>query len=307
MEVKVYTLLHAENNPKTKNTHGGLQVTGEIFATYDEAANKMDIDFKFMKTLCEGTAADRVLTSSLEGNHASISFESSAGRFSFLWVINEYILSVPLGINTKLGFLDVKVNSGDLDHPGITVSANIEGQTIDLALVEYCADEADIPDPKIITRVWGDALEEDYTDRIIHRLPFFEDWTYITGKEKNSGTVDDLVSFVYCAQCGSYMLVRSHTSKCPKCGNNDLDCIDTGLKGIPFPDVMNEMTRRGFFYKKAVLPNGWCVITYDRDGNSKATFVKNSELECARLCVAQMKMGYPAPTVWYNNVRIEGY
>ena len=60
----------------------------------------------------------------------------------------------------------------DPDHPGIYVDLRRTGAGADmpLALIEYAADEGDLPEgqPNIITRVWGDAAREDYTYRAAH-------------------------------------------------------------------------------------------------------------------------------------------
>ncbi len=52
---------------------------------------------------------------------------------------------------------------------------------------------------------------------------------------------------------------------------------------------------------------GWTVITYDRHGNRSKEIKEETELECAKVCVAQLRMGYPAPTVWFNGERVFGY
>lgn len=53
--------------------------------------------------------------------------------------------------------------------------------------------------------------------------------------------------------------------------------------------------------------NEWSVRGYRKDGSLKEEKTMDSELDCAKYCVAQLRMGYPAPTVWHNGERIEGY
>jgi len=52
---------------------------------------------------------------------------------------------------------------------------------------------------------------------------------------------------------------------------------------------------------------GWVVKTYDKQGNRVAEIKKDNELECAKLCIARLRNGYPAPTVWHNGKRVAGY
>lgn len=61
----------------------------------------------------------------------------------------------------------------DSQHPGVYVDLRRPGTECDLplALVEFSADDADFPDgdQNIITRVWGNARQEDYTMRTVHQ------------------------------------------------------------------------------------------------------------------------------------------
>ncbi len=77
-----------------------------------------------------------------------------------------------LRVETPLGAILVRVNE-DPDHPGIWIDLRRPDadQDMQLAMVEFCRDEGDRPDgePNIITRVWGDGEQEDYTCRIVHQ------------------------------------------------------------------------------------------------------------------------------------------
>lgn len=83
-------------------------------------------------------------------------------------------------VETSLGTI-ISQSSLDPDHPGIYIDLQKEegGPQMALALVELCADEADQPEakPKLITRVWGDGEQDEYTVRIIHENieAFFEE------------------------------------------------------------------------------------------------------------------------------------
>ncbi len=72
-------------------------------------------------------------------------------------------------VKTPLGDI-VAEASTDSDNPGVWVSLHQDGEDYEptLALVEYTATEADREDPQLITRVWGDGQQEDYTDRVVH-------------------------------------------------------------------------------------------------------------------------------------------
>lgn len=76
-----------------------------------------------------------------------------------------------VGVETPLGTIVVKT-ALDSEHPGVYIDLRRKGCECDmpLVLVEYCGDEADKPDGEknIITRVWGNAGQEDYTERVVH-------------------------------------------------------------------------------------------------------------------------------------------
>jgi len=72
-------------------------------------------------------------------------------------------------VKTPLGDIVAEASS-DSDNPGVWISLHRDGEDYEstLALVEYTATEADQKGPQLITRVWGDAQQEDYTDRVVH-------------------------------------------------------------------------------------------------------------------------------------------
>lgn len=71
---------------------------------------------------------------------------------------------------TPLGAIIVRAAT-DPAHPGVWVDLRRPDADCDapLALVEFSGDEGDHEEPSIITRVWGDVCEEDYSKRIIHQ------------------------------------------------------------------------------------------------------------------------------------------
>lgn len=77
---------------------------------------------------------------------------------------------------TPLGTLKA-YPSTDPAHPGIYIDLILPetGAEIPLVLVEYCGasdQDTDLPEKEsVITRVWGDSMQEDYTDRIVHCIP----------------------------------------------------------------------------------------------------------------------------------------
>ena len=74
--------------------------------------------------------------------------------------------------HTPLGTI-IATRTSDPEHPGIWLDLRLpqSGIEIPLGLVEYSADDADFPEGEghIITRVWGDGEQEEYTDRVVHR------------------------------------------------------------------------------------------------------------------------------------------
>ena len=75
-----------------------------------------------------------------------------------------------LYVETPIGCLVVK-QSCDKEYPGVWVELRRPGVDCDLALalVEYTKTEADCDSGELITCVWGDGQNEDYTHRTIHR------------------------------------------------------------------------------------------------------------------------------------------
>lgn len=82
-----------------------------------------------------------------------------------------------LRIETPLGAIIVRP-SYDSTHPGVWVDLRRTdaGEDAPLALIEFCNDDADVNGDSIVTRVWDDVCEEDYTTRIVHQgiEKFFE-------------------------------------------------------------------------------------------------------------------------------------
>lgn len=74
-------------------------------------------------------------------------------------------------MDTPLGALIVK-ESHDPYHPGFFLDLRRPDADDDapLALVEYSADDGDLPkeESHIITRTWRNVTDEDYSDRIVH-------------------------------------------------------------------------------------------------------------------------------------------
>ena len=81
-------------------------------------------------------------------------------------------------IETKLGTILVRNSGCDEEHPGIWIDLHRPGADSDapLALIEFVDDEADIDGQHIITRVWGDVNNDEYSERIVHENieKFFE-------------------------------------------------------------------------------------------------------------------------------------
>lgn len=74
-------------------------------------------------------------------------------------------------VETPFGTL-VAYSSVDSDYPGIYIDLRRDGFVEDMpvALVESTETEGDTPEGRnLITRVWGDGKEQDYTDRVIHK------------------------------------------------------------------------------------------------------------------------------------------
>lgn len=109
-------------------------------------------------------------------NGAVLSIRTTDGIGEITWAISEQEIEAVISVETPLGQLKA-VGVSDPDHPGIDISLDMKNSCVPLALVEFSKDEADRSEASIITRVWGNCYEDEYTDRRIHRLPVVIDCT----------------------------------------------------------------------------------------------------------------------------------
>lgn len=76
-----------------------------------------------------------------------------------------------IAVETPLGTI-IASPATDPNHPGISIDLRRLGYNgeLNLGLVEFADDEGDFPEGKghIITRVWGNGRQEDYTRRVVH-------------------------------------------------------------------------------------------------------------------------------------------
>lgn len=75
-----------------------------------------------------------------------------------------------LYVETPFGTL-MAYSKGEPDNPGICIDLCRDGAVVDapLILTEYTATEGDVEEGgHIISRVWGAATEEDYSERTVH-------------------------------------------------------------------------------------------------------------------------------------------
>ena len=81
------------------------------------------------------------------------------------------VSAITLRTETPLGAIIARAAT-DPAHPGIYIDLRrgADDPDMPLALVEFSADDADFMDgvENLITRVWGDAMQEDYTERVVH-------------------------------------------------------------------------------------------------------------------------------------------
>ena len=75
-------------------------------------------------------------------------------------------------VETPNGWI-VAVPSHDKEYPGIWIMLRPNGkdredEELVLALIEYTETEWDYPEGQLITRVYGDGLNEEYTHRVVH-------------------------------------------------------------------------------------------------------------------------------------------
>lgn len=79
------------------------------------------------------------------------------------------VSAITLRTETPLGAIIAR-SATDPNHPGIYIDLRrgVDDPDMPLALVEFAADEADMP-AALITRVWGNATQEDYTERVVHQ------------------------------------------------------------------------------------------------------------------------------------------
>lgn len=78
--------------------------------------------------------------------------------------------SPALHVETPLGAITARLSGYGDEYPGIWVELIREkGGDVGLALVEYTETEGDLTGGHVITRVYGDAMNDEYTDRVVHK------------------------------------------------------------------------------------------------------------------------------------------
>ena len=86
--------------------------------------------------------------------------------------VSREVSAITLRTETPLGAIIARAAT-DPNHPGIYIDLRrgVDDPDMPLALVEFSADDADFLDGEqnIITRVWGNARQEDYTVRTVHQ------------------------------------------------------------------------------------------------------------------------------------------
>lgn len=75
-------------------------------------------------------------------------------------------------VETPIGTLIIK-ESNDIEFPGVWIDLRRPdvGYDMSVALVEYCDCEdyeGTSEHKNLVTRVWGNAMQDDYTHRVIH-------------------------------------------------------------------------------------------------------------------------------------------
>ena len=76
----------------------------------------------------------------------------------------------PIHVHTPLGTLVVTANTDD-EYPGILVDLRRPAFDHDapIALIEFTNSETDFEgEGRIITRIWGNVSQDDYSDRVVH-------------------------------------------------------------------------------------------------------------------------------------------
>lgn len=77
-------------------------------------------------------------------------------------------------VPTQMGLLHA-YPSYDPDYPGVLVDITPANQKSELgvAMIEVTETEADLDTryPHLISRIWGDCEAEEYSDRVVHRIP----------------------------------------------------------------------------------------------------------------------------------------
>lgn len=86
--------------------------------------------------------------------------------------VSREVSAITLRTETPLGAIIARAAT-DPNHPGIYIDLRrgADDPDMPLVLVEFSEDEADQWDGKqlIVTRVWGDGRQEDYTERVVHQ------------------------------------------------------------------------------------------------------------------------------------------
>ena len=138
--------------------------TTKSFDSYDDAQKHVDSDIADIR---KGVFPCKRIDQKI-GDHI-IRLQVAGMTSCFEWIIQE--VPVAACVATPKGTLIAKANH-DPEYPGIDICLRRDdGQDLLLALVETTKTEADLPlgETNVITRVYGKAMNDEYTDRIVHK------------------------------------------------------------------------------------------------------------------------------------------
>lgn len=128
-------------------------------------------DYKYLAARLRHYARQHEIMRCGEGNDSEEDLErQAADAIEELIEMAEKQANI-IRVETPLGALIARPSYGEPDYPGIYVDIRRRDadQDLALALVEFTATEGDLPAAgHIITRVYGDAMADEYTDRVVH-------------------------------------------------------------------------------------------------------------------------------------------
>lgn len=165
MKIEVFKIMEFEDLP-----YHIPKVKTVLKHSFSEAQKYMRSAYSSREREEDNVLKDGDFTSFIDDSNAVLNIRTNDGIVTISWKIESEVIEASVGVDTPLGRLLVTVATDPL-HPGLFIDLENKADLTQLTLIEYSNDEGDFEgEEKIITRVWKNRKDDEYTHRVVHNL-----------------------------------------------------------------------------------------------------------------------------------------